>query len=41
MERVQDWERAYYGANCARLQKVKQRYDPDLPFSFPQAVIPS
>jgi FAD/FMN-containing dehydrogenase len=24
-----DWKRAYWGANVARLERVKQRYDPD------------
>jgi FAD/FMN-containing dehydrogenase len=38
---LQNWERAYYGANYARLQEVKQRYDPDQLFTFPQAVTPS
>jgi hypothetical protein len=35
---LQDWETAYYGANYARLQRVKQRYDPEQLFTFPQAV---
>ena len=34
------WEQAYFGANYARLQKVKQHYDPEQLFTFPQAVIP-
>jgi FAD/FMN-containing dehydrogenase len=33
-----DWEQAYYGANYARLQQVRTRYDPDGLFSFPQAI---
>jgi FAD/FMN-containing dehydrogenase len=36
-----NWERAYYGANYARLRQVKQRYDPEQLFTFPQAVTPS
>jgi hypothetical protein len=38
---LRDWQQAYYGANYARLQAVKQRYDPEQLFTFPQAVIPS
>lgn len=26
---LKDWQRAFWGSNYARLQKVKQRYDPD------------
>ena len=33
-----NWREAYYGPNYERLQKVKQRYDPDRFFHFPQAV---
>ncbi|HEY3218501.1 MAG TPA: FAD-binding oxidoreductase [Candidatus Limnocylindria bacterium] len=36
-----NWAAAYYGANYARLQRVKQRYDPDRLFDFPQAVVPA
>ncbi|WP_051967313.1 FAD-binding oxidoreductase [Kitasatospora mediocidica] len=32
------WQQAYYGANLARLRQVKQAYDPQGLFSFPQAV---
>jgi FAD/FMN-containing dehydrogenase len=32
------WEHAYYGANLARLQRVKRRYDPDGRFAFAQGV---
>jgi FAD/FMN-containing dehydrogenase len=38
--RLQNWERAYYGANYPRLQQIKQRYDPEQLFTFPQAVSP-
>lgn len=33
-----DWAQAYYGANLARLARVKVRYDPDNLFSAPQAI---
>ncbi len=32
------WEQAYYGAGAARLRQVKQTYDPQGLFRFPQAV---
>ena len=33
-----DWQQAYYGANYARLQRVRATYDPDRLFAFPQAI---
>src|SRR5215472_16664239 len=33
-----DWQRAYYGANYARLQQVKAAVDPADVFRFPQSV---
>jgi len=36
-----DWSRAYHGANYARLQRVKARYDPDGFFRFHQAIQPA
>lgn len=32
------WQRAYYGANYARLQATRRRVDPDHKFNFPQAI---
>jgi FAD/FMN-containing dehydrogenase len=33
-----DWQRAYYGENLERLVGVKQKYDPNRIFAFPQAI---
>ncbi|MET9515277.1 FAD-binding oxidoreductase [Streptomyces sp. NPDC002994] len=33
-----DWRKAYYGAAADRLTTLKQRYDPDRLFDFPQAL---
>jgi hypothetical protein len=32
------WAQAYYGANLARLTRVKARYDMDNVFRFPHSV---
>jgi FAD/FMN-containing dehydrogenase len=37
-EDLLDWTAAYYGANYARLQEVKRRYDPDDFLHHPQSV---
>lgn len=33
-----DWQRAYYGANYARLQRIKAAVDPGNLFRFPQSI---
>ena len=38
---LRGWQQAYYADNYGRLQAVKQRYDPNDVFSFPQSVLPS
>ena len=35
------WQRAYYGANLARLRDIKKQVDPDFRFRFPQAIPPA
>lgn len=33
-----DWQRAYYGANLSRLQRIKTSYDPNNLFHFAQSI---
>ena len=34
-----NWQQAYYGANYAQLKAVKQTYDKDHLFKFPQDLL--
>ena len=36
-----NWQQAYYGANYARLARIKKAYDPQQVFSFPQGITPA
>jgi FAD/FMN-containing dehydrogenase len=38
---LDQWQRAYYGANLGRLREIKKRVDPDFRFRFPQAIPPA
>lgn len=35
------WKHAYYATNYPRLQEIKQQFDPDRVFRFPQAIPPA
>jgi FAD/FMN-containing dehydrogenase len=36
-----NWRQAYYGANYARLARIKKTYDPTQVFRFPQGITPA
>jgi FAD/FMN-containing dehydrogenase len=38
---LDDWQRAYYGANLERLREIKKQVDPDFRFRFRQAIPPA
>jgi FAD/FMN-containing dehydrogenase len=38
---LEDWARAYHGANLERLEEIKAAYDPDAVFRFPQSLSPA
>jgi FAD/FMN-containing dehydrogenase len=38
---LSDWQQAYYGANLARLRRVKATYDPGALFHFAQSIPPA
>ena len=38
---LEDWARAYHGANLDRLRRVKAAYDPENVFRFDQSVQPA
>jgi FAD/FMN-containing dehydrogenase len=37
---IAKWPKAYYGDNLARLKRVKDEYDPENVFYFPQSIPP-
>jgi FAD/FMN-containing dehydrogenase len=37
---IEDWLSAYYGCNFTRLMQIKQKYDPENVFHFPQSIPP-
>jgi FAD/FMN-containing dehydrogenase len=38
---LEDWARAYHGANLDRLMRVKATYDPENVFRFSQSIQPA
>ncbi|WP_312523104.1 FAD-binding oxidoreductase [Anaerospora sp.] len=40
-EYIEDFGRAYYGANFARLRRIKEKYDPENVFNHPQSIPPA
>jgi hypothetical protein len=37
---IADWLHAYYGANAARLRRIRSKYDPANVFHFEQSIPP-
>lgn len=40
-QNIENFGKAYYGSNFAKLQKIKAKYDPENVFRFPQSIPPS
>ncbi len=40
-QNIENFGKAYYGSNFARLQRIKAKYDPENVFRFPQSIPPS
>lgn len=40
-QNIKNYGKAYYGSNFAKLQKIKEKYDPKNLFHFPQSIPPS
>ncbi|PIH06139.1 FAD-binding oxidoreductase [Clostridium combesii] len=38
---IKDWPKAYYGSHFHRLTRVKDKYDPENLFTFPQSIPPA
>lgn len=40
-QNIENFGKEYYGANFARLRKIKAKYDPENLFCFPQSIPPA